>query len=95
MLRSSCLAVKELPEKNNLTFNRFCPGKSFVYHKLPLAQMCIIHIMLCAKGGPVLEIVKRGKRAWRTKDIWEGQKAGGSKNLIAEEAYGTDFSFIY
>lgn len=26
MLRSSCLAVKELPEKNNLTFNRFCPG---------------------------------------------------------------------
>ena len=23
---------------------------------------------------PVLEIAKRGKRAWRTKDIWEDQK---------------------
>ena len=34
----------------------------------------------------VLEIDKRGKRAWRTKDIWEDQKAGGPKNLIAEEA---------
>ena len=34
---------------------------------------------------PVLEIAKR-KRAWRTKDIWEDQKAGGPKNLIAEEA---------
>ena len=35
---------------------------------------------------PVLEI---DKRAWRTKDIWEDQKLGGPKNLLAEEAWGT------
>ena len=37
----------------------------------------------------VLEIDQREQRAWRTKDIWEDQKAGGPKNLIAEEAWGT------
>ena len=35
---------------------------------------------------PVLEIDQREQRARRTKDIWEDQKAGRPKNLIAEEA---------
>ena len=34
----------------------------------------------CNVSTPVLEIYKRGKRAWSTKDIWEDQKAGGQKN---------------
>ena len=38
----------------------------------------------------VLEIEQRGQHARRTKDIWEDPKAGGPKNLIAEEAWGTN-----
>ena len=34
----------------------------------------------------VLEIDQREQRAQRTKDIWEDQKAGGPKNLIAKES---------
>ena len=34
----------------------------------------------------VLEIDQREQRARRNKDIWEDHNAGGSKNLIAEEA---------
>ena len=38
--------------------------------------------------GPVLEIEDCGDHGRRTKDIWEDQKAGGPKSLIAEEAEG-------
>ena len=38
--------------------------------------------------APNLLIEDRGDRDQRTKDIWEDQKAGGPKSLIAEEAEG-------
>ena len=40
---------------------------------------------------PVYEIDQREQRAWRTKDIWEDQKAGWPKKLIAEKAEGTKY----
>ena len=59
----------------------FDRNKEFMVHH--------IQTILANHSLPVLEIDKRGKRAWRTKDILEDQKLGGPKNLLAEEAWGT------
>ena len=59
----------------------FDRNKAFLVHH--------IQTILANHSLPVLEIDKRSKRAWRTKDIWEDKKLVGPKNLLAEEAWGT------